>query len=240
MRKETKLELKVGFFVLIALIALTVLIFSTTDFSFFTRGKDYKVIFNFANGLKKAAPVRVAGVDQGEVQSIDLFFDQQDRRTKVVVIIKMNPVTKIPVDSEFIINQLGLLGEKYIEVIPGMETKYFFDSGDTIIGKDPFAQETISKKVVEVASKIEKTIDNVNEIIGNPDNQNSLKLTLEHLGKIFEQADYLLTHIKEGKGTVGKFFTDESIYDNIEEFTADLKLNPWKLLYVPKQRDIKK
>jgi hypothetical protein len=30
--------------------------------------------------------------------------------------------------------------------------------------------------------------------------------------------------------------TDEAIYDNLDELTADLKSNPWKLLYRPKSK----
>ena len=43
--------------------------------------------------------------------------------------------------------------------------------------------------------------------------------------------------LKEGRGTLGKLLTDESIYNNLDDLTSDLKSNPWKLLYRPKTKE---
>ena len=40
--------------------------------------------------------------------------------------------------------------------------------------------------------------------------------------------------LERGEGTVGRFLTDESVYDNLEAFTEDIKRNPWKLMNKPK------
>ena len=234
MPKESNLELKVGIFVLFAFICVTFFLFSISDTTFLAKGDSMKVVFNFANGLKKAAPVRMAGVDAGSVQHIHLFFDREDRRTKVEVTIKVDKEAKIPVDSVFIINQLGLLGEKYMEIIPGVDTKHFFEAEDVIEGKDPVAQEMISEKIVEVANKLGGSIDSFNTIAGDEKNQTSLKKTLENISLLTERLNFIAGQVKEGEGTIGKLFYDASIYDNLEELTADLKVNPWKLLYVPK------
>lgn len=234
MPKESNLELKVGAFVLVAFVCLIVFVFSVGDFNFFEKGKNFKVVFNFANGVRKSAPVRVAGVDQGMVRDISVFFDEVDRKTKVAVAVRVKEDTKIPIDSEIIINQLGLLGEKYIEVIPGVDTVNFFGEGDVVVGRDPVAQETISKKVVEVATKVEASIDSLNKIIGDADNQQSVKETLARLSSMLGKLSELAETTAEGKGTLGHLFYDDGLYNNLEELTADLKMNPWKLLYVPK------
>ena len=237
MPRESNLELKVGAFVLIAFISLTFFLFSISDFSFFEKGDTMKVVFNFANGLRKSAPVRMAGVDTGSVKKIHLFFDREDRRTKVEVEIKVDKDTKIPVDSVFIINQLGLLGEKYMEIIPGVDTKHFFEAGDTIEGKDPVAQEMISEKIVDVANRLGGSIDSFNQIAGDAKNQESFKKALENVSLLTDRLNVLAGKVIGGEGTIGKFFTDESIYNNLDELTADLKVNPWKLLYVPKSEE---
>ena len=74
MQKVSKLEFKVGLFVIVAFICLAAFVFSVTDSSVFAKGKTLKVVFSFANGLKKSAPVRIAGVDEGIVKDINLFF----------------------------------------------------------------------------------------------------------------------------------------------------------------------
>lgn len=234
MAKEKNLEFKVGLFVLAALISLTFFIFSITDSVMFEEGKTIRVIYNFANGLKKSAPVRVAGVDGGVVRDIRLFFDKNDGRTKAAVEIWINKVTIIPKDSVFTINQLGLLGEKYIEIIPGIDTKNYYEDGSVVIGSDPIAQEQISAQVVEIASKIEKTIEGINVIFTDEESLTSISTMLKNFADSSGSIKQILSSIESGKGTVGKFLYDESFYDDLQGLSADLKANPWKLLYRPK------
>ena len=202
MSRESHLELKVGSFVLLALAGMSYFIFSVSNLSLFEKGRPLQAVFGFANGLKEAAPVRLAGVEAGLVKNMEVFTDaNDDQRTKVRVTMWIKEGVEIPVDSKVTINQLGLLGEKYVEIMPGTSTE-FFKAGTVVVGFDPVPMEKISERVYALTEKMERTIDNINK----------------------------------GQGTVGKFLTDESIYRNLDELTADLKANPWKLLYRPKNR----
>ena len=140
MPKESNLEFKVGVFMLIAMVLLVMFIFSVSDSSVLAKGKSIRVVFGFANGLKKNAPVRIAGVDEGLVRDIKLFFDRTDSRTKVEVEIWVKEETMIPNDSVITVNQLGMMGEKYIEIFPGEDTQSFLEAKQIVIGKDPIAQ----------------------------------------------------------------------------------------------------
>ncbi|MBI3314798.1 MAG: MCE family protein [Candidatus Omnitrophica bacterium] len=201
MSRESHLELKVGSFVLLALIGLSYFMFSVSNLSLFEKGRALQAVFGFANGLKEAAPVRLAGVEAGLVKKMEVFTDDNDnKRTKVSVTMWIKQGVEIPVDSKVTINQLGLLGEKYVEIMPGTSTEFFKD-GAVIVGHDPVPMEKLSERVNALTDKLETTIDNINK----------------------------------GQGTIGKFLTDESIYRNLDELTADLKANPWKLLYRPKK-----
>jgi phospholipid/cholesterol/gamma-HCH transport system substrate-binding protein len=249
MPKEPFLAFKVGLFVLAAIVGLTVVIFSISDTAFFEEGKTFHVVFSFANGMKKTAPVRIAGVDQGLVKDIVLFFDRADGKTKVDVTVQVKKETQIPQDSVFVINQLGLMGEKYLEVFPGQDTVNFITEGQTVIGKSPLAQEEISSYVMIVAQKVEQTVDGINTILRDEGNvaavKNSLadvqsilteiKTSSNNLSHMTTTIDEVVTAIKSGQGTVGKLLYDPALYNNLEGFTADLKANPWKLLYRPKK-----
>jgi hypothetical protein len=52
--------------------------------------------------------------------------------------------------------------------------------------------------------------------------------------RILDSLIIIVEKIKSGEGTIGRFLTDESIYDNLEAFTEDVKNNPWKLMNKPK------
>lgn len=234
MPKESNLELKVGSFVLFALICLVWFIFSVNDTSLFEKTTSIKAVFNFTNGLKKNAPVGVAGVSQGSVKDLNLFFDVDERKTKVEVELLLKDNVKIPVDSTVIVNQFGFMGEKYVEITPGRDTKRFLQSGDTITGKDPIAQEVISETIMDVANKLEHAIDGINKVVTDENNIKSLSETFENLSQLTGNINDILENIKEGHGTVGKLLYDERFYDDLQSLTADLKENPWKLLYRPK------
>ena len=227
MPRESNLELKVGFFVLLGFLALTVFIFSISDFSAFEKGRAIRVIFGFANGVKKSAPVRFAGVDSGLIKDIDVFYDQKDKKTKVAITAWLKEGTEIPQDSQVSINQLGLLGEKYIEIMPGIDTEHFLEEGATLVGEDPIPVEKLSTMIADLAEKIQKSVDGFNEVVHNEKNQKSLQDTLEGISLIVD-------NIKRGNGTVGKLLYDQRIFDDLQDLTSDLKANPWKLLYRPK------
>ncbi len=227
MARDNGLELKVGSFVLMAVLALTFFIISISDLSVFEKGRHIQVVFGFASGLREAAPVRLAGVEVGLVKKLQVFVDGNDGgKTRVRVTAWIKGDTAIPVDSNVTINQLGILGEKYLEIIPGSSTDVIKDNG-LITGHDPVAIEKITEKMDSLMTKLELTVDNINNDILTDKNKKSLEDALEGFGS-------LGTDLKEGRGTLGKLLTDESIYHNLDDLTSDLKGNPWKLLYRPK------
>jgi phospholipid/cholesterol/gamma-HCH transport system substrate-binding protein len=229
MSRDNGLELKVGSFVLMAALALTFFIISISDLSIFEKGRHIQVVFGFASGLREAAPVRLAGVEVGMVKKMQVFTDDSDgRKTKVRVSAWIKDDIAIPADSKITINQLGILGEKYLEIIPGNSTESIKDDS-VVVGHDPVAIEKIAEQVSSLMVKLETTVDSVNSGILTDKNKQSLQDALEGFGAVG-------TDLKEGRGTLGKLLTDESIFNNLDDLTTDLKGNPWKLLYRPKPK----
>ncbi len=227
MSRDNGLELKVGSFVLMALLALSFFIISISDLSIFEKGRHIQVVFGFASGLREAAPVRLAGVEVGLVKKMQVFVDDQDgKKTKVRVKVWIKDDIAIPADSKITINQLGILGEKYLEIIPGASTEVIKDDS-VVVGQDPVPIEKIAEQVDTLMSKLVITVDSVNNGILTDKNKKSLESALEGFAAVG-------TDLKEGRGTLGKLLTDESIYNNLDDLTTDLKGNPWKLLYRPK------
>ena len=227
MTKPKNLEIKVGFFVILALLCLSIFVISVSDLSLFEKGHVVQTEFTFANGLKKASPVRFAGVDAGLVHEISVIRDQQTGKQKVHVDLWLKEDVSIPKDSKVFINQLGLLGEKYIEIMPGVSMENYV-VGDVIIGDDPIAMESISKMIHQLASKFDTTMDSVNEGVLSKETQQTFSEALAGLNSVIKK-------VNSGEGTLGRLLTNPAIHDNLEEMTADLKENPWKLFYRPRK-----
>jgi len=218
------LQLKVGIFVLIGIIILFGFVFLISDFSVFKPGINIKVIFGFASGVKTASPVRLAGVDASTVKDSLIFFDTKDNKTKVEIRLWVKGDVKIPADSKVWINTLGLLGEKYVEIIPGTNFASIIKDGDTLIGEDPTSVQEITRMAGNIALKLEDSLGQINEIVKDEESKASIKEIITNLRDITR-------NIKEGQGTIGKFLTDEKIYNDLEILVDDLKRNPWKLLH---------
>ncbi|MFH0877120.1 MAG: MlaD family protein, partial [Candidatus Omnitrophota bacterium] len=135
--RSKSLELKVGIFVFIGIVVLAWFVLWIGDFKLMKVGYDIKVVFGFANGIKVGAPLRLAGVDQGEVKEIVLTHDEATGDAKVTIRAWVDSGAKIPKDSRAWVNTLGLLGEKYLEIIPGKDYDNILVPGDVLRGEDP-------------------------------------------------------------------------------------------------------
>lgn len=113
--KRENLEIAVGFFVLIGLIALGYLSFKLGKIETFT-GNYYTVQaeFNKVGGIKKGSVVEIAGVPVGSVEGISI-----NERYNAVVQMKITSSIKLPEDSIASIRTKGLIGEKYVQITPG-------------------------------------------------------------------------------------------------------------------------
>lgn len=134
---KAKLELKVGIFVFVGLVILIIFILSIGGFKTWSSGYRINLNFNFVNGVKVGAPVRFAGVDVGEVKRVKLEFIPQENRSNVRLEVWIRNIIKIPADSTVWVNTLGLLGEKYVEIIPGKDYVNCLKVDGSLAGVDP-------------------------------------------------------------------------------------------------------
>lgn len=221
--KTRKMEFKVGIFVFIGLVILVIFVLMIGDFRIINPGYTFKVSFSFANGIKMSAPVRLAGVEVGEVRGVEIGYDEQTKRPLVLIDVWVQKDSKIPIDSRVWVNMLGLLGEKYIEIIPGQNYKNLLTSGSLIKGEDPVSIQELTDLSRAIALQVSDTVEDV-------------AVTLNKLNTTLDSINVVLGRVKEGQGTVGKLFFDDSLYNNIDEMFSDLKKHPWKLLYRSKEK----
>lgn len=159
---KTKMEMKVGIFVFIGLAILAFFILSIGGFKTWSAGYRASFSFNFVNGIKKGAPVRFAGVDAGEVKKIDLVFDPQQSKPHVELRCWIKKEIRIPRDSTVWVNTLGLLGEKYVEVIPGANYADTLTSGQGLAGTDPMPMHEVTELAKNIAKNIDTTFTRIN------------------------------------------------------------------------------
>ena len=158
---KTKLEMKVGIFVFIGLIILVVFVLSIGGVKTWSSGYKVNFIFNFVNGVKNGAPVRFAGVDSGVVRRIKFFHGPKDLKNKVRVTCWVHKSVSIPLDSKIWVNTLGLLGEKYIEIMPGEDYSRLLLPGQDLVGEDPLPMNEVMKEAKNIADNINIGVERI-------------------------------------------------------------------------------
>jgi phospholipid/cholesterol/gamma-HCH transport system substrate-binding protein len=120
MNRQRYVDISVGIFMLLGLLALVVMMTKVSSISDFISHKDYQVTANFTDigGLKVRAPVTVSGVRIGEVSRIELQPGDLNAR----VTMNLRTDKRIPFDdcSARILTE-GLIGSNYISIVPGFE-----------------------------------------------------------------------------------------------------------------------
>lgn len=180
MASRLNLELKVGIFAFIALIILTLAVFSISEVYIFRPGYNIKVSFSFASGLNVGAVVRVAGIEAGEVKDIRLDYDEEKGQAKVTLLVWLKQGVKVPDDSIAYVNMLGLIGENYLEIIPGQNYEHHLKANGVLIGRDPLSTDTLMEVAHKAAKDLEEVLTSINNVL-NKDTQEDLKITIRNI-----------------------------------------------------------
>jgi phospholipid/cholesterol/gamma-HCH transport system substrate-binding protein len=118
----------------------------------------------------------------------------------------LDEIAKVHAGAQASIRNMGFMGEKYIGLTTGDDTTEFLSAGAVITGKDPASMDNILNDGEVIAKNLKEISMNINE-----------RLTVnKHL------VDDTMVHVN-------------SASLNLDEMSADLKSNPWKLLYRPKR-----
>ncbi|MBC7173872.1 MAG: hypothetical protein H5U40_15635, partial [Polyangiaceae bacterium] len=97
-------------------------------------------------------------------------------------------------------------------------------------------QRDIDPILTDVRSATGKA-DDLLDMIG-PQQQQEVRSIIHQASEMTESinstvvdAQRIVSHIREGRGTVGAVLMDEELFDDIQEMVRDLKHNPWKLFW---------
>ncbi len=190
-----KREVKIGLFLSGAILILAVFIFIVGDLTtlFQKPGYTLYLYFDSAAGLEKNTIVKLAGVNIGYVNDIRLKEGQAE------VTLDIDNNVKLRKGSTATLAALGLLGEKYLEILPGKQ-RSFCQPGDTIAVLPSVSFDRLGSELVTVSDDIKETGKILRDIIGDEETQGNIKDILNNLAQFATDLKDLSGETKENLG----------------------------------------
>jgi phospholipid/cholesterol/gamma-HCH transport system substrate-binding protein len=232
-------EVKVGLFVLAALVLLLAAFALVGGANIFGTPKNYYTVrTKFAGGIEAGSPVRYAGMKVGRVEKLEFGGDQDPGRA--VVHISVDPQTPVRTDSTAKITSLGMLGENYVEISAGTKEKPALPSGSEIPSKesvqwgelvDTFGGATDEAKALlaDARPKVNQALDNINDLT-NEENRRRVRESLRKIDEILTDAKprlkSIMSNVDSASAKIDKFM------DEIKDTRArlDTLLENWNKL----------
>ncbi|MCK9538114.1 outer membrane lipid asymmetry maintenance protein MlaD [Dokdonella sp.] len=138
-------QIGTGLFIVLGFAALGYLATQTTSVANFSQGPSYTLEASFTNigQLKLRAPVKLAGVRIGSVESISLDPSHLDAVVRLAIDQRYD---EIPDDSSASIFTSGLLGDQYVGIQPGGSPDMFKDGDQFVLTQSSMQLEDLIGK----------------------------------------------------------------------------------------------
>jgi len=242
-------------FVLVGLFVLAAGIFYVTGSNAIGPKYRLKTFMPEVSGLTIGAPVRLDGVDIGNVESIRLVprvagkLPDKAKSIEVEMRIDRRFQDDILTDSTAGLETEGLLGNRFVNITRGITGQKLADRQE-VPAQSEKAMKEMMERGTDVLESLQTLSQNINELVTNAKQGKGTVgkfLTddeaYNHLNTVLAKADNMISSIQAGHGTLGKLVTSDEMYtkvdkglDNVNVMLADLRAQKGtigKLLYDP-------
>lgn len=233
MRDETKRNVRVGLLIIaaLALVAMTILMVGNRR-QLFVRHTRYTTSFLNVTGLEQGSPVKLNGVTVGFIEDIELPSEAEQPRIKVRFTLDSRYTERVREDSTVSIRSMGLLGDKYLEIISGSAESPRILEGGTVPGRDPAELSqfvstggdllqnliAISVSLKNILGRVEAGEGLLGELTRTPESGSHLA---ESLTETVSTLGAILAKIERGEGLLGRLVSEEGGSGTIVDQLAD-------------------
>jgi len=172
-------ELKVGFFAIVVIAALSYMTFMISGIDWMKK-EGYTVYIYFKNvaGLDEKTKVKIAGVNAGVIETIEL----KEGRAKLTV--RLNKDIALYSDSSASIKAAGLLGDKYLEIKTG-KTMPLVTDGATLDNVFEIVDiDDLARNLTAVSENINILAQSLNDTFGTEESKEAMRESIQNLRHI--------------------------------------------------------
>ena len=233
-------QLRVGIFVLVAIVVLIFLILNASgDINPFSKKLHLKARFIDANGLRDGSEVRLAGVRVGKVERIVLLepspvpnAPRVEAQLTIDSVIDGRPASeRIRSDSQAQQGSPSLLGnEMLINITPGTAVGQPIQEGAVLPSSSSNTVNDFATSGTDLAQRLSKLSDELSGIVRNvKEGQGSIgkmfsdEALYNNLNATIRETEDVMTQIRSGSGSAGRFINDPALYTNANEIVLQLR-----------------
>ena len=229
-RNLTISELKVGIVIIVALFLAAITILQLGGASLFKRTMTYYIRLDNSYGLKLGSPVRLAGLDVGNVA--DIGFPGAPGEKKIVVTLKVEERFKdrIRRDSVASVRTIGLLGDKYMDISvgsPAVEVEpdkgELKTEGEPPLNKVLTGSNTGIEGLNAVLREMRSMLEEMNQGHGTMGMLIKDPELYQQLTRSAAEIEKEAAALRQSKGSLGKLVNDPELYNNLLQVSAKAK-----------------
>jgi phospholipid/cholesterol/gamma-HCH transport system substrate-binding protein len=201
--RERGLEFKVGLLIVIATAILIGFVFVLGNYSL-RSGFTIAIDFDYVGSLHPGAPVKVSGIKVGKVEDVEFFGGRADPavggkrvQVRVTAWIEDRVGDAIRSDAEFFINTAGVLGEQYLEIVPGTDWSRPAIAKETIVHDERVHNPPRTDLVV---ARLYEVLEGVSSVLR--DERESIKRLLSNGASAVAEVNALLVDNKQQLGAL--------------------------------------
>jgi phospholipid/cholesterol/gamma-HCH transport system substrate-binding protein len=192
-------ELQAGLFIVGALMLLAVSIWVLgKERQIFTKQIAYRTVFKDVQGLSEGAAVRLGGIAIGRVGGFRFVPDTIEHRVEVALLLNEGCVDRIREDSLATLQTQGLLGDRFINILPGVSTATL-EPGGLIKAQESADMSLLFARASTAVDNVATISEQLKDLIKNFD-----KPTLDAIAAGFKSLGSLAAEIENGEGLLHK------------------------------------
>jgi phospholipid/cholesterol/gamma-HCH transport system substrate-binding protein len=178
---DERLKIKVGALIVVSVTLLVGFVVLLGSFSVGEKRVLY-LEFTDSGSVLSGAPVKIAGVRAGRVESVEFLVERDARKSKarrpgeprinvrLTITVDVKMAAAVREDSEFYITTQGVLGEKYVEIVPGSDGSPAWGEDSFVRGHDPPRLDLLFAKADSILGQFEELLGgdsvDIGELLG--------------------------------------------------------------------------
>jgi phospholipid/cholesterol/gamma-HCH transport system substrate-binding protein len=184
-------EFKVGLLTLLAMGSLVIVsVKISTNKNLLSKFIEYKTIVDDASGIFEKSSIKVAGINAGKINKIEL----QD--SKALITFEITSDIKITANSKLQLKSVGFLGDKYLDIYLGSPNAERLKEGSLVTASEGAGFEQLGKDASDVLADVKEIARAIKESMIDEQQQNVIKKITENILAFTEHANEVAQTLK--------------------------------------------